>query len=270
MPPALDAMELAARSARGGSLIHWLVARAIHAIGFSEAEPLALEQPATAIPATITRVRRLRSEWPHLAEMLEAERVAIRFILTDRLSRFGEQSPLQQWREISNNGQSALDNFHLLLTPRSVAFADIDDQYRRLTAESRKPVRQRQTLPLPRDPWVELAVSFVRVGEPWKLERARTDLALLEVALAVRMHYLEHGRYPFRLADISKEWLPEIPVDLWDQPIVYRLKNARPLIYSIGPDGKDEGGLPADAPWPAPSSRGDLVFGALARSQGRS
>jgi hypothetical protein len=201
--------------------------------------------------------------------MLEAERVFTRVALTAQLGRFREQSPFQQWREMSGNGSSnVVDSVRLLLTPRHVALAKIDDYYRRLTAEARRPLRQRQSIPLPRDPWVELAVSFVHVDELWKLERARTDLTLLEVALAVRLHCLEHGGYPSRLAEISKQWLPSIPVDLWDQPIVYRLKNGQPVIYSLGPDGKDDGGLPFDAAWLAPSSRGDLVFGALTRSQG--
>jgi hypothetical protein len=77
------------------------------------------------------------------------------------------------------------------------------------------------------------------------------------------MHYLGHGHYPARLADISKTWLPVIPVDLWDQPITYRLKNGQPVTYSLGPDGKDDGGRPADPIDLTPASRGDLVFGQL-------
>ena len=91
----------------------------------------------------------------------------------------------------------------------------------------------------------------------------RLTLALLEVALAVRMHYLEHGRYPARLAEVSRRWLPEVPRDLWDQPIAYHLKNGRPVIYSLGPDGKDDGGQPADPIDLTPATRGDLVFGHL-------
>src|SRR5207245_1249906 len=101
-------------------------------------------------------------------------------------------------------------------------------------------------------------------------EREGTHLALLEVALAVRMYYLEHGRYPGRVSEISKKWLPAVPIDLWDQPIAYRLKDGQPIIYSLGPDGKDDGGRPADPIGLTPGSRGDLVFGKMSHRLQRS
>lgn len=157
----------------------------------------------------------------------------------------------------------AVDTLRALLTPRSLALAHIDDYYRRAAEESRKPVRRRRSIPEPTDVWSQLALGLDPLGLSDRLERPRTDLALLEVALAVRGHYLQYGRYPDRLRAISKQWLPAIPRDQWDQPIAYRLKNGLPVIYSLGPDGKDDGGQPADASGLSPTTRGDLVFGRL-------
>ena len=39
------------------------------------------------------------------------------------------------------------------------------------------------------------------------------------------------------------------------KPLHYKLDSAGPVIYSVGPNGKDEGGMPR-----APVSEGDLVW----------
>jgi hypothetical protein len=99
----------------------------------------------------------------------------------------------------------------------------------------------------------------------------KTDLALLEVALAVRMHYVYNGYHPRRLADIDRRWLPHPPVDLWDQPVQYRLNGERPVIYSLGMNGKDDGGQDVNPDQTThqyesgTSIPGDVVFGRLSR-----
>jgi hypothetical protein len=184
--------------------------------------------------------------------------------MTREFRRFRQMSPAQQWKDLSSSGNlGAVETLRALLTPRRTAIADVDDYYRRLIAESRKPVRQRRPLPASEDYWVGVVMGIDPLDQPWLFDRARTELALLEVALAVRMHYLQHGRYPAHLTDISKQWLPAVPTDLWDQPIAFRLKNGQPIIYSLGPDGKDDGGLPIDATRLTPTTRGDLVFGLM-------
>lgn len=82
------------------------------------------------------------------------------------------------------------------------------------------------------------------------------------MALAVRINYQAHGRDPTKMADVSRRWLPRVPSDVWDQSIAYRLKDGKPVIYSLGPDGKDDAGRPTD---PFKPTKGDLVFGKLTR-----
>jgi hypothetical protein len=144
---------------------------------------------------------------------------------------------------------------------------DLDTYYRRMAAESRKPVRQRASVPLPRAWWWQENARILGGDQAWEWEVSATDFALLEVALAVRLHRLEHGSYPARLSEISPRWLPSVPLDTWDQPIVYRSEHGRPVIYSLGPDGKDDGGTPVSQLTLHPETHGDLVFGALAPRQ---
>lgn len=69
----------------------------------------------------------------------------------------------------------------------------------------------------------------------------QVDLALLAIALEV--HRLEEGAYPARLEELVPGVLEELPVDPFGPtPYAYRITEDGYLIYSIGPNGKDDDG----------------------------
>lgn len=76
-----------------------------------------------------------------------------------------------------------------------------------------------------------------------KRDRVRTQLAVCE--MAVRRYQLDHDRPPDTLAELVPEYLGSVPEDPFvGQPIVYRPDSAGPILYSVGPDGCDDGGRP--------------------------
>jgi hypothetical protein len=265
---SLDAMELGSKVPRGGGSLSWLVGRSCHMIGLGQAERQVPTVPASAIPDALARLRRVRDQWPPLSELIENQRLtnlSLHVELFQEYSREPLREKVERLRSMES-GPGPGKILRLALTPRQIDLARVDHYYQRQIVESRKPVRERAPVPAPDDPWTARIIVYSRVlDNPWRWERMKTDFALLEAALAVRIHYLEHQQYPQRLVDIDRKWLPTIPVDLWDQPIAYRLRNGRPVIYSLGPDGRDDGGQAADPVKLNPSSRGDLVFGKLVR-----
>jgi len=70
----------------------------------------------------------------------------------------------------------------------------------------------------------------------------------LEVAIAVeRFGVAHHGELPMRVEDLVPQFLPVVPMDPFDgKPM--RLKKTSPgyVIYSVGFDGADSGGLGDD------------------------
>jgi hypothetical protein len=146
----------------------------------------------------------------------------------------------------------------------------MDQYFRAVIAESRKPLQLWRPVTMPSAlifrKW-DLAPMTPQVlgGADGTCWRPHVDLDLLEVALAVRLYHLEGGRFPARLSEIPSSWLPEVPTDPWGHPIAYRLKNGSPLIYSFGPDDREDGGRPADEVQLDASTRGDLVWGSLNR-----
>jgi hypothetical protein len=88
-------------------------------------------------------------------------------------------------------------------------------------------------------------------------------LTLALAACALERYWLAHSNYPDTLAELVPTYLDKVPLDIIDgQPLRYRrTENGRFTLYSIGLDGKDDGGKsvdpkasdsPGDWAWPQP------------------
>jgi hypothetical protein len=102
------------------------------------------------------------------------------------------------------------------------------------------------------------------LGEAEKFSGHRFDPRPLEafircgiVALATERYKIQTGVYPESLDDLIPGYLPEKIIDPFDPDgeLNYKLEKGRPVIYSIGPNLKDDGGKPR-----APIADGDLVW----------
>jgi adenylosuccinate synthase len=94
----------------------------------------------------------------------------------------------------------------------------------------------------------------------WKALREEKAV-LLEGAQGTLLD-LDHGTYPERLPELAPRYLASAPVDPFGlgKPLRYkRLDNGRFLLYSRGPDLRDNGGTPGK--WSGAPTRGDIVAG---------
>ena len=68
-------------------------------------------------------------------------------------------------------------------------------------------------------------------------------LRLAELAFALAGYRSDHGRYPPSLKDLSPAYIAEIPKDPFTgEDSHYRTPGAGYLLYSVGPNGRDDGG----------------------------
>jgi hypothetical protein len=75
----------------------------------------------------------------------------------------------------------------------------------------------------------------------WAVREARWRV--MELRLAARAYQSRHGRPPASGEILVTTFLPAVPRDPFaDRPLVYRVKGGRALVYSRGPDGRDDGG----------------------------
>ena len=85
----------------------------------------------------------------------------------------------------------------------------------------------------------------------------------LMLSCALEAYRLEHGAYPKSLTElVTGGYLRKLPTDPFttDKPFIYNPTDGGYLLYSIGPDMKDDGGAPLNRR----SQKGDIVFCALA------
>ena len=98
---------------------------------------------------------------------------------------------------------------------------------------------------------------------PAKAVRAQTTLNLARTACALERYRLAHGAYPDKLDPLVPQFLPKAPLDPYaGRPLHYRPEpNGRFLLYSVGSNQTDEGGVAARKPdGGAAPDQGDWVW----------
>ncbi len=249
---------------RGGVLIHWLVGIAIQGIGLSRLETTISHLDAGAARYAARELVRLDEHSPTLADMLSSEQ---EFSLVGAAEQFRKLHAPHDYAALlagtsGSSGaspQEVWQGVELYLTPKWTILNHYRAYMEALIRNARQPYyRHPAPPPLPKD-------SFSRVMAPTYAEvaaggaRASALLRVMEVRLAVRAFTLEHGAPPRSIQALVPGYLPRIPRDPFaPRSITYRLKQGRPLVYSVGPDGVDDGGRSIKGPVSS-GSRGDLV-----------
>jgi len=141
-------------------------------------------------------------------------------------------------------------------------------------AQGKLPYAQRnQSPPLPHDLLNRKTLPImvpVYQGAAYNFARRDCANALLLTAAALRAYKAEHQLYPPSLDQLIPAYLKSVPPDPFGTgPLKYRLSGGSYLLYSIGPDGLDDGGKPIENPAKSGHARyvvwkenkGDIVAG---------
>ena len=118
-----------------------------------------------------------------------------------------------------------------------------------LSDRARRPYAANLPPPVPND-FLNQTTDWVYEAHRFDDVRAETQNRLLLVSLALRAYRLEHGGYPVSLAELAPAYLKQIPDDPFalKGAFLYRINGQKYVLYSVGPDGKDDGGTPIDDP----------------------
>ncbi len=130
---------------------------------------------------------------------------------------------------------------------------DTSSRYRRALAES--PAEWRNVPPEARASWLAQRVSALSLdafrrmfdGGPSVFlifnRNAGIMLDLTEIALMLGAYCTEHGEYPDKLDMLAPRYFDRLPQDPYaDDAYKYQRKGKGFVLYSVGVDGKDEGG----------------------------
>jgi hypothetical protein len=93
-----------------------------------------------------------------------------------------------------------------------------------------------------------------------KMQRKEVGLRLILLTLAIRALELEKGTSPTSLAELAPAYLKAVPVDPYSgKPFLYRAQPGGLKPYSVGPDGKDDGGVSIQN-WNTDRPAGDVSY----------
>jgi hypothetical protein len=161
-------------------------------------------------------------------------------------------------------------------TRRSM-FNSLSAHESRCVARARLPYASTSPMPsAPDDPLCDVFGIYLDMMWVGFLNRGEVRDSLLTISLALRAYKLDHSSYPASLADLTPHYLKNIPNDPFalKGTYGYRLNGSKYVLYSVGPDKKDDGGTPiSDPAAPTPGSRyvvsedskGDIVAGINAK-----
>jgi len=118
------------------------------------------------------------------------------------------------------------------------------------------------SLPTDLDPKIAEFMSVLNKSR-FHLARSQTLGNLVLARLALHAYLKDKGVYPPNLQTLAPKYLAKTPLDPFsdNQILRYRLTGKRYKLWSIGPDGRDDGARPALHPSPRkPSHRYNVAF----------
>jgi hypothetical protein len=237
----LDIVQMGNDTGRGGVLISGLVSIAIEAIGRDTPWPATEKLNLPQTRAALARLQNIYARRLLAADILQEEKYY-------GLTMLRAQMRDPKWRDITKWDEDATpaDRLRaLVVSPETVLqnYARTMDVH---IANARLPLLAKKApLPTPNDPFTKvLAPVFSHAN----LNFARNDAgnAVWLCALALRAYKLENGKYPANLDELAPHYLKEIPADPFGggEKLRYRRTKDFYVLWSIGPDGKDDGGKP--------------------------
>lgn len=273
---ALDALAIAAACGQWDTP-RWRLASRRSALVLAVIVP---ELDAGSARAAARRVERLLAELPDFGTVWERQQAGY----LGRLTRLMERRP--HWRHYLLDvdlpdgdtfllGQQLEESVKQLARVELLTREQVIDEYLRYFDRCARHVGE------PHDPrGTPIPMPFEEYGGRQRamFENSRFDhlmtraaLGQLAVALAIQAWRAEHSDPPPGLSALVPEYLAEIPVDPFTprRPLCYR-PGRQPVVYSVGPDGEDDGGRPVreylrEEPHRAQvqaDSSGDFVLGA--------
>lgn len=134
---------------------------------------------------------------------------------------------------------------------RVKAFAKFDAELKNLTASSRDPKTFTLTILGGKKAISEqtghvlMSLSLPGISAALNAEdRIAMQWAINDLAFALAQYHADHGSYPAKLADLTPKYVAELPKDVFsnDADLHYQVNTDGYLLYSVGINGKDDGG----------------------------
>lgn len=261
----LDAVQMGETLPRGGPLIGMLVGIACQSIGRKHAWAAVPHLSAAEAQAAARRLESIRAAHVSFADTMQAEKEGTQSSLREVMAQpdwatqltAGMSGPIQTFSQDPKAwAGNTVNASYVRLIGKGRILSNNAQWMDEAIAQARQPYALHPAMPpLPND-----LVNQVLLPSNGKLRlyevRADTQNALLLATLALQAYHQDHKSYPATLAALAPDYLKAIPTDPFalSGPLRYKRVGAKYALYSVDPDGKDDGGKAIfDATQPAPS-----------------
>ncbi len=236
----LDTVQMGHDMRRGGSLLATLVGIAIGAIGRGNSGDTIERLDAAQCKSAAQRLEQMLANRWRLEQVFTEEKAAT---LTALMELFEQRD----WRtNLLDQEVTPLERFRIYTISKQQIVDNIGAHYDAEIANARLPYAKRAAAPTHLgDPIFEIFVPNVdraRINEARGLMGDNT----LMLQLALRAYRLEKGAYPANLQALVPGYINAVPADPFGggEPMRYKLSGQSYALWSIGPDGTDNGGKP--------------------------
>jgi hypothetical protein len=245
---SIHAMFMLARSLeREPFLVSMLVRIACEAIAQEQLEELlwSVEFPDEDLHQLQADLRSLDCH-EHLREAMVGERAAAMAAIDDPASLdVGVEKGVMgaAWRFTQREGTAFyLEHMSAMIAaaekpwPQALQEADLAEARLEQLARGSILVRMRHMIPQLLAP--ALSAAFEAAARHAALSQAA------DASIAIEQYRRKHGKLPEQLDQLVPEFLPEVPTDPYNgQPLKYLVRDDEYLVYSVGSNRMDEGGL---------------------------
>ena len=238
----LDAMQLGEMCVHGGAVIEELIGIAIQAIGRVDLGDKIEHLNAPQCRQAIARMDRIM-------KMHEPLALVIRQDEREELRELRQMFQQPDWRRqfAKNDLADGISLAQIQALDQKTLTRDYSRYMEKIADLSRRPYSKtalQGVTPTPAVSILGMAAAPVVCIET----NGRTQISFLRTALALQAYRSLHGQYPQTLTQLTPAILPKVPADPFggDAPLRYRRNSAGYLLYSIGPDGRDDHGQAID------------------------
>lgn len=290
----LNAIELGERIGHGGVLIHKLVSIACEAIGRRGLLEVSDKLSPDEARAAVARLETILSRRSTMTDALTEEKWATqaeldRWFRTKNWWQIAQSFPQDAGLEDEEHKPSFTDRTRFALGLMRYTKTEVAESHRRymdaIIAQSQLPYDRARPEPTIPPDYLNQILMPVFVQANFRDVETRAEYALLLGKLAVSAYLKQTGHKPTDWnALVQSGYLHAAPVDpfakngtdpLRYDPLTYTQVAFR--IYSVGPDGKDNGGTPIPPDkdnrtrrWIQASDNGDFVLGVNYAEAGKS
>jgi len=278
----LDAVQFGQQIPRGAVLIGRLVGIACQAVGRRPVWEMTPRLNAKTARSGARRMETILTQNVGLDETLTEEKyfgqaaLLEMFREPERLAALGEAADEMGDSEAHDGrAEGALLRGMFFVYGKQNILNNYTQFMNRFIAQARRPYAEHPGLPpLPFDPVSRIPLPAFEETHLKHVASGETQNALLTAALAVQAYRAEHGGAALpSLSTLVPAYLKAVPTDPFaataGTPLRYRVAKNAPVLYSVGPDGKDDGGTPINDPAATgnkrravtKTSRGDVVAG---------